>query len=166
VKRTPQGLPKNLTQALNTPKPKRQAAQHKLIADWFRQTSPELKALRARADLLRAEQVTYPPRLQRGKTSSLAVRVQRDANHQGPITVTLQGYSSGRDKNRGPRAITTNLAVKPVTLKAGQSVAVLSLRATNNCELGTRAVVIQATTTHGGRQFVEYSTPVPVTVSK
>jgi hypothetical protein len=160
------GLPKNLVTALSTPSAKRQAAQHKLISDWFRQTSPELKALRARADLLRAEQVAYPPRLQRGKTSSLAVRVQRSADHQGPITVTLQGYSSGRNKNRGPRAITPNLAVKPVTLQAGQSVAVLSLRATNNCELGTRAVVIQATTTHGGRQFVEYSAPVLVSVSK
>lgn len=161
-----QGLPVELARALTTKASRRSPEQLRMIAVWFRRTAPHLEPLRARADLLRAEQVAYPPRLQRGKSGSLAVRIARTEGYQGPLTLSLEGFSSGRERNRSPRSITRNLAIDPVTLEAGQSVAVLKLRATSQCELGTRAVVVRAVGKRDGKQFVEYSAPIQVTVTK
>ncbi|MEE2887735.1 MAG: hypothetical protein VX951_09935 [Planctomycetota bacterium] len=160
------GLPSKLIEALNTARAARNPAQRQVVIERFRRTAPQLQSMRARIDLLRAEQVAYPPQVQRGKIGSVAVRITRREDFEGPITLMLEGFSSGRAKNGKPRPITPNLAVDAVTLKAGQSVGVLKIRATKKCELGNRAVVVRASGTLGGRKVTEYSAPILVTVTK
>ena len=108
----------------------------------------------------------YPPRIQRGKIGDLAIRITRAQSLPSPVTVTLEGYSSGRDKNRAPRPISSSLVVDPVTLEPGQSVAVLKLRATKNAELGKRAVVARVQGVQDGKPVVTYSAPILVEVTK
>ena len=104
------------------------------------------------------------PVLQRGRHTKIALRVQRSESFHGPIKLSLEGFSSGREKDRSPRRISRNLETAAVSLDPGQEIAVLEIRALATCELGTRAVVVRAEATVGGHTVVEYSAPIQVTV--
>jgi hypothetical protein len=102
--------------------------------------------------------------MRRGERCEFAVRVIRRQAFDGPLELTVEGFSSGRDNDRAPRGIAASFAVEAVALQPGQAIAVFKLRARSDCELGARAVVVRAEGRIAGRPAVEYSPPVMVSV--
>lgn len=160
------GLPLQVSIALTTPEARRTAVQKRSLRDWYRDIAKELDPLREKIQLLQAQQTAYPPSLKVGKSGRLAVRVNRRDGFDGDVKVTLEGFASGREKNRIPRTFTRSFEAKPVTLPRGKSIAVIGFKARSNCEIGTRFVVVRMEGKVGGETVVEYSKPIPFTVAK
>jgi len=150
---------------LDTPAEKRTDAQKARLLAYYRTVAPELEELRRRIARLKVEAADFPPQAARNVAASLGVALKRREGFTGDVTISLEGFTAGRDdKTKLPKATTESLDLKPVTLKGGQDSAVLSFKPKANCELGTRTILIRADAKVGAYAVVQYSRPIPLTV--
>lgn len=155
-------MPVDVVQILVTPHAARSAEQKQRLAQYYRSIAPELRAVRERVTRLRTEQSAFPPRVARGGKGLLAVRVRRRAGFDREVRVSLEGFSSGRGRDRRPNPITKDIRVEAVTVKPEQEIALLELQPSAKCPLGMRSVVIRA---EAAGAVEQYSAPLPLTVT-
>jgi hypothetical protein len=159
-------LPTDVADIIPIPESERSPTQKDRLSAFYRSIASELEPVRKHLAVVRAQQAPYPPTVARGKKTRIAVRIAREDGFNGPVTLTLEGFSSGRDGKGNPKLIAANIKATPKILAPGEEVAVIDLEPTNKSELGTRFVVIRAEAKVGKETSVEYSAPIPLTVSK
>ena len=159
-------LPMAITDILACPESARSPDQEQRLAAFYRSIAPALDPVRKRLAVVSAQQAPFPPTVARGKKTRLAVRVARRDGFTGPVKVSVEGFSSGRDGKGNPQPLTANIKTAMKTLAVGEEVVVIDLEPTNKSELGTRLVVIRAEAKVGKETAVEYSAPIPLTVNK
>jgi hypothetical protein len=159
-------LPANVQAALDVAADKRDDKQKKDLAMYFKAIDPEMKKLEERIAALKGSaSVRYPPVLHRNAASTLAIKVKRSPEFKGPITLTAEGYSSGRDpQTKKPFTIAKSIDVKPVTIPAEESLGVLSMRAVPKGDTGTRTIVVRAEAKDGTASVTQFSKLVPLTI--
>ena len=106
------------------------------------------------------EPVTLTAAIEQNQSATFEVLVQRNEGFTGEVKVSAEGYSAGSEP------ITKSLEVREATLKSGEALARVRLKARLDAEIGTRTVVFRGETTVGGAPVVQYSRPVPVTVTE
>jgi len=159
-------VPADVATILHIPSSERTRKQAIRVAAHYRSIAPALEPVRKQIELMRAQRAPFPPKVARSKTTRLAVRVTRRAGFTGPVTLSLEGFSSGRDRNKNPRPLSANVKSAKKTAAPGQDVVILDLKPANNSEIGTRSIVIRAEAKIGKEVVVEYSAPIALTVSK
>jgi hypothetical protein len=106
------------------------------------------------------EPITLSAVLDQEQSTNLEYRITRRDGFAGDVTVSLEGFSIGREP------ITKSFDVKPVTVKAAESTAKFTLRAKSDSEIGTRHVFARAEWAANGETNAQLSAPVPVTVNQ
>ncbi|MDH3583288.1 MAG: hypothetical protein OER86_03650, partial [Phycisphaerae bacterium] len=161
------GVPPPVLAILKTPADKRDAKQKKALLAYYRETvDPELRKIREKiARIEKQVGGTFPPVGIRNQDVVLPVLLERRGDFSGPVKITVEGFSTGRDPKTGqPKAIAANIATKPVTLGAADSLAMLSLKPSAKSEVGARAVVLRAEAKVGAETWVQYSEAFDLTV--
>ncbi len=157
--------PVGIEAILDTPAGARTEAQKKDLSAYYRALAPELEELRRRIARIRGETAEFPPRAARDVAGGLGLVVRRREGWKGDVTVTLEGYTSGRDeKSKLPKAVAESLEFQPVILKEGQETAVIAFKPKPKCELGTRTVLLRAEGKVDKQTVVQYSRAIPLTV--
>lgn len=159
-------LPANIAKLLAVPADKRNAKQKGDLAEYFRATTPLLEADRERLAALEAAGNGGDPVMKYNQTSTIAFEIDRVSGFTGDITITALGYAAGRDPQGNPNLIAKDLEVNPVVLKGDQSMGVLTLKAKDKSEMGTRTIVLQAQATINGQKVSQISQTIPVTIAK
>ena len=150
-----------------TPAEQRSDAQKQELAKYYRSIAPELKETRERLAQLQTTKVKFPPEMVVNQGTTLAVSVKRMGSFAGPVTLTVEGFTTGLNgQTQEPNPIANNVEVKALTLQDGQSFGAISVKAKPNSEKGTRAVVIRADATVDGHQYTQYSPLIPMTVKE
>jgi hypothetical protein len=158
-------LPDGVAAALEAAPESRTEAQKAELAAYYRSIAPALAPVRRRIARLQAGLTPFPPTVAREAVGSIAVEVRRREGFAGEVTVSLEGFSSGRDdQTKAPKPIAANIEVRSVTLKPEEDLAVLTLKPAAKSEVGTRAVVARAEAKVGGHPVVQVSRSIPVTV--
>jgi hypothetical protein len=158
-------LPSGVLAALRTPVEARTAEQKAALSGYYRTVAPELAEARAKLAALKSPGAVFPPVVQAGKTTDVEILISRSAGFMGEVTLSVEGYSAGVDpQTKLPVTIAKDFDVRPVMLKADQSLAKLPLKARDNAEKGTRDAIIRAEVNQGGAKYVVYGAVVPVTV--
>lgn len=128
------------------------------LAAYYRSISPDLVAARSRIEELKSAVGQFPPRLAKGASTALGVEVHRRPGFTGEISVTLDGFSVGRDeKTKQPNALAKNLEVSTLTLKGAQTRGLLTLKTKPACEVAVRLVALRAEAKVDGQVEVQYS---------
>lgn len=159
------GLPPHVQRILRTPTDARSPKTQRRLAAYFRTIAPELDTARRRRAEIRARQVPFPPRVVRNAKAEVVARITRRPGFTGPVTVSLEGFSSGRVRRR-PRPITEDVRTRPRKIAAERTLAHLSIHPKKKSATGTRLVVIRATAKIGPHTLTEYSRPFPLTVTE
>ncbi|HYG77983.1 MAG TPA: PA14 domain-containing protein [Planctomycetota bacterium] len=159
-------LPANVKTVLETPADKRTDAQKKELVDYYKSLDPDLKGIEERlADMKKITALRYPPHVSRATPGTLVARVKRDPGFTADITVSAEGYSPGRDpKTMVPNTIAKSVEVKPVTLKADQTLAILSLRPVPKGDTGVRTIVLKGEARGADMLEEQYSKSIPLSV--
>ena len=105
------------------------------------------------------EPVTVALAMDQLTSTNLAFRVQRREGFAGEIKISIEGFSLGREP------ITNSFEITALPLKGFDSAASVKLRAKANAEIGTRHIFGRAEAQVNGETIVQYSQPIPVTVS-
>jgi hypothetical protein len=100
----------------------------------------------------------------RRKSGGIAVVLDRVKDYTGDVTVTLEGFQSGRENN-GPAPIAKSLKVSPLDLKAGATLGLLTFQVEQGAEMGTKLAVLRAEGKVGDQAVVQYSPAFPVRVT-
>src|SRR5205807_1528187 len=120
--------------------------QKKELAAYYRSIAPSLEPVRHRLSELKPTVPTFPLALARGKSVSLPVPLARLSNFKGDVTVTVEGFSDGRDPaTGGPKPISKNMKVTPTTVTGDNTFGSVTLQADGSAEPGTHMVFLQAT---------------------
>jgi hypothetical protein len=106
------------------------------------------------------ELVTLSSGIEQNQASRIEVVAQRNEFFTGDIKLTAEGFSAGRDP------ITKSFDVREATLKGTDTAANVKLTAKTDAEIGTRTVVVKGEANDAGRSIVQYTRPVPVTVTE
>lgn len=161
-------VPPGIAALLKTPAGERTEAQKAKLAEFYRASvSPELMAVRQEIADVQARIDAKPLSVGRNKQITVPVPVLRAESFKGDVTVTLEGFSRGRDPaTMQPAAVARNLQVTPLTMKPGEAVGKLIVKATGNAEAGTRLVVLRAEAKVGNDTWVQYSAAFPLTVTE
>ncbi len=106
------------------------------------------------------EPVTLAAAIEQNQSATFDVLVQRNDGFSGEVKVSAEGFSAGSEP------ITKSLEVREATLKAGETLARVRLKAKLDAEVGTRTVVFRGESTVGGAPIVQFSRPIPVTVTE
>lgn len=160
-------VPESIVEILRVPANTRNPQLRQELDAYYRSIAPSLDPVRRRLAELRGRVTPLPITVARGRSATIAVPVNRTGDFKGDVTVTLEGFVSGRDANtRLPTAIGKSLVITPMTVDADDSFGRLTLRANNNSELGTRMVVLKADTRVGGETITQYSPAFPLTVTE
>jgi hypothetical protein len=106
------------------------------------------------------ELVTLSTTIEQNQTGRIEVLANRKEGFAGDIKLTAEGFSAGKDP------ITKSLDVRETIIKSTESMANVKLTAKMDAEVGTRTVVIRGEATVDGRPVVQYSRPIPVTVTE
>jgi hypothetical protein len=100
----------------------------------------------------------------RNQGGAIPVIVSRQAGFTGDVTVTLEGYTSGREGD-GPRPIERNLNFKPLTVAGSATFGTLGFQVDGGSQTGTKMAVLKAEAKVGNDTVVQYSPAFPMTVN-
>lgn len=98
--------------------------------------------------------------LEQNQSAQVQFVVHRRDKWQGDISVVAEGFSAGRDP------ITKSFDAPAITLKASETTGVLSLKAKQDAEIGTRPILLKAEADFNGAKTRAYSALLPVTTSE
>lgn len=98
--------------------------------------------------------------VEQNQSTTLDVAVQRRSGFAEEITLSVEGFSSGREP------ASRNLEVTPVVLKALDTRGTLTLKAKLDSELGTRPIMVKAESKVAGQPSVQYSRAIPLSVTE
>jgi hypothetical protein len=98
--------------------------------------------------------------VEQGQSATLDVLAHRRDGFTGDIKVTAEGFSAGRE------ALSKSFQGGETTIKGGDAMGKISLKPKMDSESGVRTVVVRGEATVDGRQVVQYSQPVPVSVTE
>jgi hypothetical protein len=157
-------FPAPILALLKTPADARSAEQKASLATYYRSIAPDLKPTRDRLATLKEPKNPFPPVTTAPNPVNVEVNLARDPNFEADITLTIDGYSSGLDEKKEPTPVSKNLDVTPVTLKAKETRATLTIRPRTGVEKGTRDIILRAETTINGAKYTLYSAPFPLTI--
>jgi len=104
------------------------------------------------------EPITLSALMEQNQSATVELLIHRHNGFMGDIQVTAEGFSAGKE------ALTRNVELQPVTLKAPDSRATLHLKAKLDSETGTRMIVFKAEAKVDGQTNVQYSRPIPLTI--
>jgi hypothetical protein len=134
------------------------------LAAYFRTIAPSLEPVRQRLAELKSAAGAGRPVVARNQGGAIPVLVSRTKDFSGDVSVTLQGFTSGREGN-GPRPIDRSLKVTPLSVPGTGTFGTLGFQVDPGSETGTRMVVLRAESKVGNDTFVTYSPAFPVTVN-
>lgn len=162
---TAPNIPGEIIEILKVVETYRTEPQKAEMAAYYRSIAPALEPTRRRLFELREKLPTLPIIVARNKSGSISVPLARTDKFTGPVTVTLEGFSAGRDPaNRMPTPLSKNIDATPLALDANAGFGRLTFKVKGNCELGTRMVVLRAEAKVGNDTYVEYSPAFPIRV--
>jgi hypothetical protein len=104
------------------------------------------------------EPITLSARMEQNQSATVEVAVRRNSGFAGDIQVTAEGFSSGKEP------LSKNVDFQNVTLKGGDSRAMLNLKAKLDSETGTRLILIKAEAKVDGQTVTQYSRTIPLTI--
>jgi hypothetical protein len=160
-------VPPEIQEIIKVPEATRSEPQRAEISAYYRTISPTLEPTRQRVAELKRKLPSLPLNIARTKSGVLPIPIRRSGEFDGPIQLTLEGFSAGRDpKDRQPSPIAKNFDLTPLKADPKTSLAKMTIRPKSNCELGTRMVVIRAEGKIGNDTWVEYSPAFPLTVTE
>jgi hypothetical protein len=106
----------------------------------------------------------YPGQLlatvEQDQTTTVEALVERSGSFTGEIKVSVEGFSAGRE------ALTKSFDYQPVTIKANESHANISLKAKVDSETGARMIVLRGDATVNGQAVNAFSAPIPLAASE
>lgn len=144
--------------------PNRNDAEKAEVAAYHRSIAPSLEPGRQRLAELRSAIGTGRPVVARNQGGAIPVLVTRQKDFSGDVTVTLQGFTSGREGN-GPRPIERSLKLTPLTVGGMATFGTLGFQVDGASETGTRMTVLRAEAKVGDQTVVTYSPAFPMTVN-
>jgi hypothetical protein len=106
------------------------------------------------------EAATLAAEIEQNGVARIEVFSQRRDGFSGEIKLTAEGFSAGKDP------ITKSFTVSEGLIKSGESMHRVKLTAKQDSEVGTRTIVIRGEATIDGAPVVQYSRPVPITVTQ
>lgn len=142
---------------------KRGERENAELAAYYRAIAPSLEPVRQRLAELRSRVGPGRPVVARNQGGAIPVVVNRRNGFVGDVTVTLVGFSPGREGN-GPRPIERDLNVKPVTVAGSATFATLGFQVDGGSMTGTKMAVLRAEAKVGNDTVVQYSPAFPMTV--
>ena len=161
----PQGAPKVPDRILALLKDKnRDEGEKAELTAYYRSIAPSLEPVRQRLTELRTRVGAGRPVVARNQGGSVPVVINRVKDFAGDVTLTLAGFSSGREGN-GPRPIDRDLNFKPVTVTGMASFGTLGFQAEGGSQTGTKMAVLRAEAKVGNDTVVQYSPAFPMTVN-
>jgi hypothetical protein len=134
------------------------------LAAYYRAVAPSLEPVRQRIAELRGRVGAGRPVVARNQGGAIPVIVTRRDGFTGDVTVTLEGYSSGREGN-GPRPIDRNFNIKPLTIGGMATFGTLGFQVDGGSQTGTKMAVLRAEAKVGNDTVVQYSPAFPMTVN-
>ena len=120
--------------------------------------------MRQRLAELRSRVGAGRPVVARNQGGAIPVIVSRQGGFTGDVTVTLEGFSSGREGD-GPRPIERNLNFKPLTVAGSATFGTLGFQVDGGSQTGTRWSSCKAEAKVGNDTVVQYSPAFPLTVN-
>ncbi len=106
------------------------------------------------------EWISLNGQVEQNQSSTLLAKIRRHDGFAGDVKVSVEGFSAGKD------SISRSVEVQSVTLKTNATDAEFKLQAKNDSEIGTRPIYLKAETTVDGQSAVEYSEPIPLTITE
>jgi hypothetical protein len=160
-------LPGPIAAAINVAPDKRTPEQKSAVREYYRSLDPGLRPLRDKLRTLKSQfGSAFPPVAKRKEVVALSVAIDPQPGFTAPVTVTLEGFSTGRDPGGNPAPITNQIDSKPATLSSSNSLGIVSFTPKEQCELGTRTVVLRAETKVGDVTYIQYSPAFELTVKQ
>jgi hypothetical protein len=104
--------------------------------------------------------VTLSAEVEQNRSGSIEIMVQRREGFTGPIKLSAEGFSAGKDP------ITKSLDIGEATLKPTESMGKIKLTARQDSEIGTRTILVRGEATVDGQAVVQYSREIPVTITQ
>jgi hypothetical protein len=108
--------------------------------------------------LFTIEPITLSARVEQNQSTDIEAAVERQDGFAGDIQVTAEGFSAGKE------ALTRNVELQPVTLKAGDGRARINLKAKLDSETGMGLIVFKGEAKVNGQATVQYSRAIPLTI--
>jgi hypothetical protein len=142
----------------------RDGAEKAELAAYYRSIAPSLEPARQRLAELKSAVGAGRPVVARNQGGAIPVLVSRQKDFAGDVSVTLQGFTSGREGN-GPRPIDRSLKLTPITVGGMATFGTLGFQVDGGAETGTRMAVLRAEAKVGNDTVVTYSPAFPVTVN-
>ena len=144
--------------------PNRNEREKSELASYYRAIAPSLEPVRQRLAELRSRVGAGRPVVARNQGGAIPVIVNRQAGFAGDVSITLEGFSTGREGN-GPRPIERNLNLKPLTVGGMATFGTLGFQVDPGSQTGTKMAVLRAEAKVGNDTIVQYSPAFPMTVN-
>jgi hypothetical protein len=144
--------------------PQQDPAKKAELAAYYRSVAPSLEPVRQRLAELKSAVGAGRPVVARNQGGSIPVLVTRQKDFAGDVSVTLQGFVSGREGN-GPRPVERSLKITPLTVGGMAMFGTLGFQVDGGAETGTRMAVLRAEAKVGNDTVVTYSPAFPMTVN-
>ena len=106
------------------------------------------------------ELTTLNATLDQNQAGTVEVFAYRRAGFNGDIKIAAEGFSAGRDP------MSKSFSGGEAVIKAGESLARLSITPRLDSEVGTRTIVVRGEASVEGRSVVTYSQPMPVSIAQ
>lgn len=104
--------------------------------------------------------VSLSGQLEQNQSGAIQAEIQRRPGFDGEVKVSLEGFSAG------PEPITRSVDVAVVTLRTNATRADFKLKARLDSETGTRPVFARAEAVIDGQTYIQYSRPLPFTITE
>ena len=155
-------VPERVVELLRNPK--RNEGENAELAAYYRSIAPSLEPVRQRLAELKARVGAGRPVVMRNQGGAVPVVVTRSKDFKGDVTVTLVGFSSGREGN-GPRDIDKDLKFKPLTVGGRATFGTLGFQVDGASQVGTKMAALRAEAKVGNDTVVQFSPAFPLTVN-
>jgi hypothetical protein len=134
------------------------------LAAYYRSVAPSLEPVRQRLAELRSRVGAGRPEIARKQGGAIPVIINRQKDFAADVTVTLVGFSSGREGN-GPRNIQDDLTFKPITVGGMATFGTFGFQVDERSQTGTKMAALRAEAKVGNDTVVQYSPAFPMTVN-
>lgn len=141
----------------------RSNAQRDLLAAYYRSIAPSLEPTRQRLAELLAGAQAFPPVVSRNSGGGIDVLVERKQGFDAPVTITLEGYTPGRE-NQGPANTARDIAFTPLTLSGAEEAGTLRFNVSGASQPNTRLAILRAEAKVGDQTIVQYSPAFDFTI--
>lgn len=143
--------------------PNRDAGARAELSAYYRSFAPSLEPVRQRLAELRSLADAFPPAVARNRGGSVPLLIRRRGDFKGPVTITIEGYTPGREGN-GPANNRRDLTFNPLTVGENDVFATMNFTVNGNVQPETRLAVLKAEAKVGDYTVVQYSPAFPLTV--